>query len=840
MSPMGRSIVSTWLLAAFAATAAAAVPVGDGAASHWPNTTSSNGSSVTIYQPQATSWPERKQLTALTAISITPAGQTKPMLGTISLMFRTQIDAASGLVGLSDPQLLETHFPALDTARATAIEAKIRAALPAWHLPQVPLDAVLLSLKQLPVSAVPVNNDPPTIYYSSLPASLVVFDGEPLLAPIPKTDLSFAVNTNWFVFVYQGTWYLLDDGLWLTAKTATGPYAPIARLPTAFDALPAGGNFAEVRKHIPASAAKSPANVRAILVSTKPAEIIVTAGAPKLQPIWGTALSRVSNTPAALFFDNTQHQYYVLLSGRWFSAANLAGPWVYATESLPADFALIPPGSPAGAVLVSVPGTVAAQEAVLKAQIPTTATLKRNVTTITVVYAGAPRFEPVPGTVLLHAVNTASVVLKVADKFYVCENGAWFVALAPSGPWLLADAVPPAIHSIPPSSPLYPVTYVYVYAATPVSVTYGFTSGYMMGFVSAGVLVYGTGYYYPPVIIAGPMPIYYPYPYTYAGAVYYNPANGAWARGGTIYGPYGGAATGARYYNPSTGAYAQGGAIYGRMAALERGPPITPRRVPMPTAAPRGAMAAGRPTRVFITGAPACPAARSKMPILTAVGDRARSAARTKPSTRKAAAMRMGLPADSIPPQAHRAPAITTTPPAITVVSSRLPMAMCTPVTTAMSTNTAIVAGPNGTAAAGRLCSRRRTRMGAARRALLRRRRADAAPAPVPVDPARAGQAPPGVARSIAAATSNCNKIASAARPARRAASAAVTLAAGASGGSRRHGPIDEVSCGLDRRAARPQLMRLHQGRSRFRPAQIGGRDQLAENSRGHLDHGHR
>jgi hypothetical protein len=427
---------------------------------------------------------------------------------------------------------------------------------------EVPLASVLLSLKQSPAGAVAVNNDPPTIFHASRPASLVVFDGDPVLTLIGKTGLSFAVNTNWDVFVDHGTWYLLNNGLWLSAPAATGPYAPVARLPGAFNALPNDANFADVRKHIPARPAKSPDQVPTIFVSTKPAEIIVTAGQPQFSAVSGTGLQRVTNTASALFFDRAQGLFYVLLSGRWFSAPGLDGKWEFATDKLPPDFALIPPGTPESAILASVPGTVAAQEAVLKAQIPTTATLKRGAAKLTVVYSGPPRFEPVPGTAILHAVNTNSVVLKIGDKYYACENGVWFVASSPSGPWVLADSIPPAIKTIPPSSPLYNVTYVQVYSATPSTVTYGYTAGYMMGFVSAGVLVYGTGYYYPPVIVPGPVPIYYPHPYTYASGVYYNSATGAWAHGGTIYGSYG-AATGARYYNPTTGAWAHGGAVYG-------------------------------------------------------------------------------------------------------------------------------------------------------------------------------------------------------------------------------------------------------------------------------------
>jgi len=57
-----------------------------------------------------------------------------------------------------------------------------------------------------------------------------------------------------------------------------------------------------------------------------------------------------------------------------------------------------------------------------------------------------------------------------------------------------------------PSSPAYPCTYVRVYASTPETITYGYTAGYAMSYVSAGVIVYGTGYYYPPYIYPAPIP----------------------------------------------------------------------------------------------------------------------------------------------------------------------------------------------------------------------------------------------------------------------------------------------------------------------------------------------
>src|SRR4030095_12075736 len=97
-----------------------------------------------------------------------------------------------------------------------------------------------------------------------------------------------------------------------------------------------------------------------------------------------------------------------------------------------------------------------------------------------------------------------------------------------------------------------------------------------MGYVSAGVVVYGTGWYYPPYIYPARIPIYYPYSFAYAGAASYNPATGAWARGGAIYGPYGGVVKGGTAYNPATGGWARGGAVYGPKGGAGRVAASTP------------------------------------------------------------------------------------------------------------------------------------------------------------------------------------------------------------------------------------------------------------------------
>ena len=93
------------------------------------------------------------------------------------------------------------------------------------------------------------------------------------------------------------------------------------------------------------------------------------------------------------------------MSGRWFRAASLDGPWSFATPELPKDFALIPPDHPAGDVLSLVPGTKQAQEAVIQGNIPQTARVERKKVAPTVTYRGEPEFKPIESTSMAYAVS---------------------------------------------------------------------------------------------------------------------------------------------------------------------------------------------------------------------------------------------------------------------------------------------------------------------------------------------------------------------------------------------------------------------------------------------------
>src|SRR6185295_12314650 len=168
-------------------------------------------------------------------------------------------------------------------------------------------------------------------------------------------------------------------------------------------------------------------------------------------------------------------------------------------------------------VLVAVAGTSEANEALIANSIPQTATITRNAAKLTVNYDGTPQFKSVENTPLDYAVNTATPVIKVdSQSYYAVQNGIWFVGTSPAGPWLIATSVPAVIYSIPLSSPLHYVTYVKIYGSTPEVVYVGYTPGYYGTVVtSTNVVVYGTGWYYPPYVGAA---YWYGAPYTYGCA----------------------------------------------------------------------------------------------------------------------------------------------------------------------------------------------------------------------------------------------------------------------------------------------------------------------------------
>ncbi len=552
----------------------------------WPRQRTENGNTLIIYQPQIDDWKNFSELNCRMAILLTPKGG-QPVAGVLATTAETLVDKESQMVWIRNIRIVKTHFPSLNPERTAAMERLVGRFLPRPIEISLPRLAALVPKKES-VFGMQLKNDPPAIFISYKPAILLDLDGPPVRAPIRNTGLEYVVNTHWPLFfdTRDARFYLLAGEQWLMSEALTGPWSVTKKLPKDMDKAAREAQWADLKKFIPPPRFKSASVVPAVFHSITPAEVILFNGKPKYVQVPGTRLRYATNTSSYLFLHTPANRYYYLTAGRWFSADSLGGPWTFATPSLPADFALIPPPSPAGQVLASVPGTEEAKNAVLLAQIPTTVIVDpvAALANVKVTYIGSPRFVMIEGTSLYYAVNTPQKVIQAGDRYYLCLQGIWFVSASPQGPWQTAGSIPQVIYTIPPGSPVYNVTYVTQVTTADGHVEASYTAGYMGAFVlgiSTGVVVAcGTGYYYPPYVAYYPgsaYPLYYPPPYTYGYMGHYYSPMGAYGVYQTAYGPYG-SATRTASYNPYTGTYARTASVstpYGIAAAGQAYNPYT-------------------------------------------------------------------------------------------------------------------------------------------------------------------------------------------------------------------------------------------------------------------------
>jgi hypothetical protein len=542
----------------------------------WPRQISKQGNTLVYYQPQVDDWTNFEQLDWRMAISITPAGG-KATVGAVAMSGVTSVNSDTQMVLISGLTIKNTYFPSLDPVSAASMQQLVQSFLPPTVWISMHRLIACVPKPAAPPSGVQLNNDPPQIFVSYQPAILLGVEGEPMFADIPNTKLQYVINTDWAVFVYdKSTYYLLAGDRWLTASSLQGPWTLTMKLPKDMEKMLKEQQWASLKKFVPPPT-NTTSFVPTVFFSSQPAVVMLFDGQPVYSQIPGTQLVYASNTRSYLFVYSPTQQYYYLTAGRWFTSSSLQGPWTFTTSNLPADFAQIPPSSPAGQVLASVPGTEEAKDAVMIAQVPTKITVNPATAAAraSVTYDGSPQFVPISGTTLNYATNTAQKVIQVGDVYYLCLQGVWFFSASPQGPWQTAQSVPQVIYTIPPSSPVYNVTYVTQVTTSDGNVQASYTAGYMgafiMGAAVGAVVAGGTGYYYPPYVyhpVYG-YPSYYAYPHTYGYSSYYHTTTGAYGVSQTAYGPYG-SATRSASYNPYTGTYAHtasASTAYGSAAA---------------------------------------------------------------------------------------------------------------------------------------------------------------------------------------------------------------------------------------------------------------------------------
>ncbi|MEH6583938.1 MAG: hypothetical protein V7754_18530 [Halioglobus sp.] len=466
----------------------------------WPREIPVAGGNVVIYQPQ----PEKLQgdiLTGRAAIAIEMTDVEQPIFGAVWFSARMDTDRSERTATLLEVTVDNIRIPIEDESKSKQLVALLEAEMPKWQL-SISMDNLLATLEVVDAreeAAESISTKPPKIIFTNKPTVLIPIDGDPQLRDIEGSDLQRVINTP-FTLLYESktsVWYLHADGdSWYVADEIQGNWSVASSVPAEVQALAPPPPPEEEEEASEADTAAGA--VPDIVVMTEPAELISIDGKAAFEPVEGTQLLAVTNTESDLMMDIGGQNYYVLLSGRWYTSSSLEGPWEYTPgDKLPDDFSSIPEESDMSTVLYAVPGTKAAEEAVLDAQMPQTAAVERSKASLDVEYDGTPSFQEVEGTSLSYAVNTATPVLRADGKYYAVDEAVWFVSLAPKGQWAVATELPAAIYTIPPESPLYYVTFVRIYKSTDDYVYVGYTPGYTNTYVYNTTVVYGTGYYYP-------------------------------------------------------------------------------------------------------------------------------------------------------------------------------------------------------------------------------------------------------------------------------------------------------------------------------------------------------
>jgi hypothetical protein len=443
------------------------VPSAPAQEADWPRTLPLKQGTVTIYQLQVDEMKD-DVIHFRAALAYRETAGSEPVFGAGWFESRVEIDQSHRIVHPTGLKVTDTRFPEGTDDVQAELSAVLAQESPVWNL-DFSLDELQDALKTVEaesLAAQSLNTTPPRIIYRDHPALLISIDGDPILRAIEDSSLEAVINTP-YPLIFDGSHYYLNAAkdVWYRADQATGPYQFESRPPVEIVAMVNAeeSGATDEPPAEPVTAASAPE----IVVSTEPAELIVTEGPAAFVPLVDDLLV-LQNSEDDVFMHVSSQEFYIVLAGRWYQSRSLDGPWTYRpADELPAAFTNIPGDSDQADSRVYVAGTDEAKDAVLDAQVPQTAAVERGEVDIDVEYDGEPVFDPVDGTDLEYANNTGSTVIQSDGLYYLVEDGVWYVATSPNGPWQVSAQRPQQVDAILPTSPVYNVKYVRIYDSTP-------------------------------------------------------------------------------------------------------------------------------------------------------------------------------------------------------------------------------------------------------------------------------------------------------------------------------------------------------------------------------------
>ena len=146
----------------------------------WPRQFTNNGSVLVVYPPQVEDWQNYQNIDFRMAFSLTPAYQTKQVVGVVYVHAATSVDTYNHMVSISKMNISSVHFPSLDPTTAASMEQIVRATLHVSRTVNVSMERIVACTpKPQTTHAISVQNDPPIIFVSYTPAIILQLEGQP-------------------------------------------------------------------------------------------------------------------------------------------------------------------------------------------------------------------------------------------------------------------------------------------------------------------------------------------------------------------------------------------------------------------------------------------------------------------------------------------------------------------------------------------------------------------------------------------------------------------------------------------------------------------------------------
>ena len=191
----------------------------------WPREINVKTDLITLYQPQLESF-RGDTLEGRMAISIKPE-EDDMIFCAIWFTAKMITDKEARIVYLDKIQIPQVHFPDMDDQKKIdEFSALLIKEVESWNL-EMSLDRLLASMNDvegIKNLSVQLKNDPPDIYFRTVPTSLISLDGDPIIKEIENSELEYVVNTPFFIVREKGksNYYIKGGKFWYQSNHSSG------------------------------------------------------------------------------------------------------------------------------------------------------------------------------------------------------------------------------------------------------------------------------------------------------------------------------------------------------------------------------------------------------------------------------------------------------------------------------------------------------------------------------------------------------------------------------------------------------------------------------------------